>query len=139
MGVVRGRGLHAGTAVGRVLVLGEALSLWGGADAATGVITDERHPRWGEKLGGRVVVMPGSRGSSSSASVLAEMVRVGVGPAAIVVPRADPILVIGALVAEELYGLEVPIVELTEVDGLRDGATVRVTVVGADAVVEEVV
>ncbi|MFI5731156.1 aconitase X swivel domain-containing protein [Kribbella sp. NPDC051587] len=111
-----GRGLHGGTAVGGVLVLGEPLSLWGGTDAATGVITDERHPEFGERLGGRVVVMPGSRGSSSSASVLAEMLRAGVGPAALVVLRADPILVIGAMVAEELYGLGIPIVEVSAAD-----------------------
>ncbi|GAB3928280.1 hypothetical protein GCM10029976_025740 [Kribbella albertanoniae] len=120
-----------------MLVLSEPLSLWGGADAATGVITDERHPQCGELLGGRIVVMPGSRGSSSSASVLAEMLRAGVGPAGLVVPRADPILVIGALVAEELYGRGIPIVELADVSELRQNTSVRVTAVGEHAVIEE--
>ncbi|WP_202869282.1 aconitase X swivel domain-containing protein [Kribbella antibiotica] len=131
-----GRCLVAGTAVGRVLVLSEPLSLWGGADPATGVISDERHPEFGVGLAGRVVVMPGSRGSSSSASVLAEMLRAGVGPAALVVPKADPILVIGAMVADELYGKGIPIVELV---GLTvPWGNVRVTAVGERAVIEEV-
>ncbi|MFC9694964.1 aconitase X swivel domain-containing protein [Kribbella sp. NPDC056951] len=99
-----------------MLVLGEPLSLWGGTDAATGVITDERHPQCGESLKGRVVVMPGSRGSSSSASVLAEQLRLGVGPGALVLLRADPILVIGALVAAELYERGIPVVELSSAD-----------------------
>ncbi|MFB6724671.1 aconitase X swivel domain-containing protein [Kribbella sp. NPDC056345] len=132
-----GRCLHAGTAVGRVLVLGEPLSLWGGADPVTGVITDERHPQRGESLAGQIVVMPGSRGSSSSASVLAEMLRVGVGPAALLVQRADPILVIGALVAEELYGRGIPMVELSDVSLLRERLPVRVTAAGDDAWIEE--
>ncbi|MFK4086161.1 aconitase X swivel domain-containing protein [Kribbella sp. NPDC020789] len=133
--MVIGRCLHAGTAVGWVLVLGEPLSLWGGADPATGVITDERHPQFDVGLAGRVVVMPGSRGSSSSASVLAEMLRVGVGPAALVMPRADPILVVGAMVAEELYGKGIPIVQA---EGDWGWAIARVTASGESAVVEEV-
>ncbi|MFF1823237.1 aconitase X swivel domain-containing protein [Kribbella sp. NPDC058245] len=127
-----GRCLHAGTAVGGVLVLGEPLSLWGGADAATGVITDERHPQCGERLGGRVVVMPGSRGSSSSASVLAEMLRAGVGPAALVVLRADPILVIGTMVAEELYGRGIPIVEVAAADLAVLSGWERATITASD-------
>ncbi len=136
---MRGRCLHAGTAVGRVLVLGEPLSLWGGADAATGVITDERHPQCGELLAGRVVVMPGSRGSSSSASVLAEQLRLGVGPAALVLLRADPILVIGALVAAELYDLGIPVVELapTDLAALSAWSRVRIAASGEYAVLTE--
>jgi len=46
-------------------------------------------------------------------------------------------LVVGALVAEELCGLGIPIVELADVGGLRDGISVRVTVADADGVIEE--
>lgn len=53
--------------------------------------------------------MPGGRGSSPAASVLAEMIRTGTAPAAIVLGTADPILTVGAIVAESLYGLTCPI------------------------------
>ena len=54
------------------------------------------------------------RGSSSSSSVLAETIRNRVGPAAILLVSSDPILALGCLVAEELYGIHVPVVVLDE-------------------------
>ena len=106
------RVLVPGTAEGDVLVLDEPLSFWGGLDPDTGVVTDARHPQRGAVLTGMVVVMRSGRGSSSSASVLAEAIRAGTGPAAIVLAEADPIVVLGALVAGELYGIQVPVVEV---------------------------
>jgi predicted aconitase with swiveling domain len=75
--------LVAGNAEGEVLALDEPLSFWGGVHEATGVITDVHHPQHGLGVAGRVLVMPAGRGSSSSSSVLAELIRAGVGPAAI--------------------------------------------------------
>ena len=94
----------------RALRLDEPLSLWGGMDAATGRIIDAHHPQHGISLTGRVVVMRSGRGSSSSASVLAEAVRAGTAPAAFVMAEPDLILEIGSVVAEELYGVRVPVV-----------------------------
>jgi predicted aconitase with swiveling domain len=79
------RTLVAGTAEGRALVLDEPLSFWGGVDPATGDIIEARHPQHGENVAGRILVMPSGRGSSSSSSVLAEAIRAGTAPAAIVV------------------------------------------------------
>ncbi|MGQ0607800.1 MAG: aconitase X swivel domain-containing protein [Chloroflexota bacterium] len=98
--------------VGRALVLDEALSLWGGMDPGTGELIDAHHPQHGALLTGRVVVMPSGRGSSSSASVLAEAVRARTAPAAVVLEEPDLILSIGSAVAEELYGVLVPVVVL---------------------------
>ncbi|MGH2382903.1 MAG: aconitase X swivel domain-containing protein [Candidatus Limnocylindria bacterium] len=98
--------------VGRALVLDEGLSLWGGTDPATGELIDAHHPQYGALLTGRVVVMPSGRGSSSSASVLAEAVRAKTAPAAFVLEEPDLILSIGSAVAEELYGVLVPVLVL---------------------------
>jgi uncharacterized protein len=105
------------------LVLSEGLSLWGGMDPATGELIDAHHPQRGVNLGGRVLVMPSGRGSSSSASVLAEAVRAGTAPAAIVLGEPDLILAIGAAVAEELYGVRVPVVVMApdELAAITDG------------------
>jgi len=108
---------------GRALVLTEPLSLWGGMDPASGELIDAHHPQRGANLAGRIVVMPAARGSSSSASVLAEAVRAGTAPAAILVGDSDLILAIGAAVAEELYGQSVPVVVLSseELAAIPDG------------------
>jgi uncharacterized protein len=114
--------------VGRVLVLREGLSLWGGMDPATGELIDAHHPQRGANLAGRVVVMPSGRGSSSSASVLAEAVRAGTAPAAILLGEPDLILSIGSTVAEELYGVTVPVLVKppARLARIPDGALVRI-------------
>jgi len=78
--------------------------------------------------------MPSGRGSSSSASVLAEAVRAGTAPAAILLEEPDLILAIGAAVAEELYGILVPVMVVApEVRaGIADGALITI---GADGTV----
>ena len=106
----RGRVLVRGRARGTAVVLEEPLSLWGGIDVGTGRVIDPRHPQHGVRLAGRIVVMPSGRGSSSSSSVLAEAVRLGTAPAGFVLSEADPILVLGAVVAAELYGRTVPVI-----------------------------
>ena len=95
---------------GRALVLDEPLSLWGGLDPATGLIVDARHPQRGERVNGRVLVMAAVRGSSSSSSVLAEAARAASAPVAIVLGERDLILAVGSAVAEELYGVQIPVV-----------------------------
>jgi hypothetical protein len=46
--------------------------------------------------------------------VLAEAIRAGTAPAAIVLLEPDPIVALGAIVARELYGTAVPVVVLSE-------------------------
>ena len=111
-----GRTLATGRARGRALVLAEPLSLWGGLDPATGEVVDVHHPQAGVNVAGRVLVMPSGRGSSSSSSVLAEAIRTGRAPAALLLARADDILVVGAVAARELYGRACPVVVLEEGD-----------------------
>jgi 2-haloacid dehalogenase len=111
---LQGRALLEGEAAGTALVLEEPLSLWGGLDPRSGRLCDHHHPQLGVTITGRVLVMPSGRGSSSSSSVLAEAVRLGTAPAAILLAAPDEILLLGALVAEYLYGRACPIVVLPE-------------------------
>jgi uncharacterized protein len=119
------RVLVAGRADAAVLALSDPLSFWGGLEPATGEVTDVHHPQHREVVTGRVVVMASGRGSSSSSSVLAEAIRAGTAPAAIVLAEADPIVALGAVVAEELYGLTVPVVEVGDPDAYAAAAAAR--------------
>ncbi len=129
---MRGRPLAPGTAAGPAMRLDQPLSLWGGLDPATGRIVDPHHARNGELVAGRVLVMRAVRGSSSSASVLAEAVRAGTAPAAILLGEPDLILAVGSAVAAELYGSAVPVVLLRagELDDIVDGASVTISKAG---------
>jgi predicted aconitase with swiveling domain len=119
---LEGRALLQGRASGEAVVLDEPLSFWGGLDPASGRIIDRRHPQAGGTVTGRILVMPSGRGSSSSSSVLAEAIRAGTAPAGIVLAEPDGIVVLGALVARELYGTTIPIVVLGR-DGYERVAT----------------
>lgn len=120
--------LAPGSANAVAIVLREPLSLWGGMDPASGQVIDARHPQRGENLAGRIVVMPAARGSSSSSSVLAEAIRAGYAPAGILLAEPDLILAVGAAVAEELYGVRVPIVVVApdELALVADGQAVAI-------------
>lgn len=120
------RTLVEGSAEGEVLALDEPLSFWGGLDPATGIVIDPRHPQAGAEVTGRILVMPAGRGSSSSSSVLAEAIRAGTAPAAILLLEPDAIVALGAIVARELYGAAVPVVLVPEPPSAASGQRLRV-------------
>lgn len=121
-----GRSYAAGAAHGVALVLRQPISFYGGVDPRSGEIIDRSHPDLGKRITGHVLVIPGGRGSSSSSSVVAEAIRLGTGPIAIVLARPDPIMVIGCLVAQTLYGIYVPMI-VCPIEDISDGDVVRVT------------
>lgn len=81
-----GKPVISGKANGIALVSREPLSFWGGYDWKSGEITDRRHPLSGENASGKVLVVPFTRGSSTTTAVLLEAIREGTAPAAIISP-----------------------------------------------------
>ena len=120
--------LTCGAASGAPLRLDEPFSFWGGLDPATGRIVDRWRPQRGANVAGRVLMMPAGRGSCSGSAALAEAIRAGVGPAAILLLDRDSIVVVGAMVAAELYGRECPVVLVREEDWDRLAAASWLTV-----------
>jgi len=115
-----------GEAEGLALVLVQELSFWGGVEVETGNIIDHSHPDLGKNVAGRILVMPSGRGSSSSSSVLAEVIRLGTGPLGIALARPDPILTVASLVAQSLYGVRCPVV-VCAIDGFATGNRLRIS------------
>jgi predicted aconitase with swiveling domain len=120
-----GRFYADGEAAAVAIVLSEALSFWGGIEVETGTIINRSHPELGQCVAGRILVMPSSRGSSSSSSVLAEAIRRGTAPAGILLGLPDPILTVGSIVAKSLYDLRCPIV-VCAIDGITTGDSIRI-------------
>ena len=112
----KGRPLVAGAAAGEALVLEQPLSMAGGLSLESGRIIDVHAPQRGESVAGRILVMPVGRGSSASASALAEAIRLGTAPAAIILSGTDQILVMGSLIARLLYDVVCPIVVVSTQD-----------------------
>ena len=113
-----GRPIVTGSAEGTALVSSEPLSFWGGVCPRTGEIIDRRHELSGASVTGKVFVLPTGRGSSTSSATLMQSIKAGVAPAAIINLSIDPILALGSIVSDELYGRTVPIVILGQEDFL---------------------
>lgn len=110
-----------GCATGELLVLDKPVSFWGGVSSETGLIIDPLHPQVGSSVEGRILTMPHAKGSSGTSSALAELLRIGKGPAGIVLGVPDSMMTVGSLVAESLYQASCPIVVAT----LSDNASGR--------------
>jgi predicted aconitase with swiveling domain len=131
--IIQGRTLHPGTATGEPIRLTAPLSFWGGTDEH-GRIVDAHHPQCGAVLTGRILLMESGRGSSSASSVLAEQIRARTAPAAIILTRPDPIIPLGALVAAELYNLNLPVV-VAPYDAIPENALVQVNATPTQATI----
>jgi predicted aconitase with swiveling domain len=126
--LITGRAVITGEAVGELLVSPEPLSFWGGYDYHTGEITDRRHALSGQIAAGRVLVLPFTRGSSTTTQVLLEAIRAGTAPAAIISTETDSFLALASIVAQEMYGRTLPILVLSMEDcaRLKTGDSVRI-------------
>ncbi len=126
--IIYGRALVVGEAQGEALVSGEPLSFWGGYDQHTGEIIDRRHPLSGQVAAGRILVLPYTRGSSTTTAILLEAIRLGTAPAALLTAGPDPFLALASIVADEMYQKPLPVIALEPDDfaRLKTGQEVRV-------------
>lgn len=131
--MIRATVLNAGEAQGPVLALDAPLSFWGGFDPVTGVILDVHHPQRGICLAGVILLMREARGSGSAPGALAEAIRLGTAPLAIVLAVPDVNLAIGAQVAATLYGKACAVLAVSADDHeiLKREAKLRISSDGA--------
>src|SRR6266516_961181 len=131
--MIAGRPIVEGTAEGEALVTNEALSFWGGYDFHTGEIIDQHHPLAGVRAAGRILVVPFSKGSSTTTAVLLEAVRAGTAPAAILTTGVDSFFALASIVADVMYAKSFPVIALEPHDSaaLRTGMRVSVERSGA--------
>jgi predicted aconitase with swiveling domain len=116
MATIQGEPLIAGSAHGEALFTNEPLSFWGGYNAREGKIIDTHHELCGASAAGKVLVLPGARGSSTGSGILLEAIRLGSAPAAMILKQRDAILGLGAIVGRELYQKVLPLVVVTDQD-----------------------
>ena len=105
--------LLPGIAQGPLLRLGKPISFWGGVDPWTGRITDPRHPDHDKVIGGTILALPGTIGSSSSSAVMLELLAGGRAPAALLLAEPDAILTLGIVVGREMGYGGIPVLRLS--------------------------
>jgi hypothetical protein len=139
-GVIQGRVLVAGAVEGTALASTEPLSFWGGYDQTSGEIIDRRHPLSGCTAVDKILALPASRGSSTTAAVLLEAVRRGTAPAAIITDGTDTFLTLAAIVADEMYQRTFTVVSVDpeEFERLLSAERLRIAVDGSIEVIAPV-
>jgi len=110
---IEARVLIAGSAGGSALVLDDTLSFWGGFNPVNGEIIDVHHPQYRQLVGAKILCIPQSKGSAGTPGGIAETLRNGSGPLAFVLGEPDVNISIGTLVANRLYDLNIPVLEIS--------------------------
>jgi predicted aconitase with swiveling domain len=121
--VIVGRQAH-----GSALVADVPLSFWGGFDPEQGTIIDWRHPLIGEVAANRILVLPSGRGSCSGSGVLFEAIHNELAPEAIILSHIDPIIGLGCILGQEVYGRYPALLVVSDADrqAIASGDTIDI-------------
>jgi predicted aconitase with swiveling domain len=117
---LKGRPLVSGIARGTAVVSKKPLSFLGGVDPETGIITEKDHDLKGKSIKDAILCFPHGHGSTVGSYVLYSLAKKKTGPRAIVNETADPVVVVGAVVAE------IPMVDKISITQIMTGDIVEV-------------
>lgn len=115
---IRTKGLLAvkGKGEGEIISTKIPLSFWGGINPSNGKIIDKYHPLSGSSITGKIFVLPKGRGSSTGSVVLLELILSNNEPSGIILCEKDKIIILGGIVAKEVFSREIPIIILNDND-----------------------
>lgn len=86
--------------IGKILITRSKLSFLGDIDANTGEIVGSDIDIKGKTIYDKILIFPGSRGSTVGSNVLYGLSRKGLAPKLIATCRAEPITISGAIFGE---------------------------------------
>ena len=118
--ILRGRAIVEGHCKAEALVCRKPISFLGGVNPADGKIVERNHDLCGECIKDKVLCFPHGHGSTVGSYVLYSLAKNGLAPKAIVNQTADPVVVVGAIIAD------VPMVDQIDISQIKNGDTVEV-------------
>ena len=118
--VLRGRVIVEGRVSGCALVSAEPIGFLGGVDPESGLVIEEGHTLEGQSVAGRILVFPFGKGSTVVSYTIYRLAKAGLAPKAIINLEAEPIVAVGALIAN------VPMLDKVDISRLRTGMKVVV-------------
>ncbi|MEM3816340.1 MAG: DUF126 domain-containing protein, partial [Candidatus Bathyarchaeia archaeon] len=91
------------------------LSFLGGIDPKTGVVVERNHDLFGKTIKDSILCFPHGHGSTVGSFVLYSLAKNGLAPKAIVNVLADPVVVVGAVIAN------IPMIDKIDVSQIKMG------------------
>jgi predicted aconitase with swiveling domain len=117
---LNGRRIVEGYCKAEALVSLKPISFLGGVDPADGKIIEKGHDLCGKCIKGKVLCFPHGHGSTVGSYVLYSLAKKNLAPKAIVNKTADPVVVVGAIIAE------IPMMDKIDIKQIKTGDTVEV-------------
>ena len=118
--VLKGRAIVEGRCRAEALVSLKPISFLGGVDPADGKIIEKKHDLSGLCIKDKVLCFPHGHGSTVGSYVLYSLAKKDLAPKAIINETADPVVVVGAIIAN------VPMIDRVDIKRIRTGDTVEV-------------
>lgn len=147
MASLKGKGIYQGQAKGRALVTRMPMNFTAAFTKVINLlpgkrseIQDRHHELYKKNISGKILVFPTCIGSTYTGMVLLELMVRKVAPCAMIVNKADSLLVSGLALAETWFDKAIPVVEyegddlfdrITNGDRLEvDGSSGRIEILG---------
>ncbi|MEM1539364.1 MAG: DUF126 domain-containing protein [Candidatus Bathyarchaeia archaeon] len=118
--ILKGRRIVEGRCKAEALVSSKPISFLGDVDPKTGRVVEQKHDLCGECIKGKILCFPHGHGSTVGSYVMYTLAKNKVAPKAIVNERADPVIVVGAVISN------IPMVDCVDISQIRTGDMVEV-------------
>jgi hypothetical protein len=116
---LQGRKIVEGACTAEALVTAKPISFLGGVDPADGKIIEKNHDLCGACIKDKILVFPHGHGSTVGSYVMYSLAKKGLAPAAIINQTADPVVVVGAIIAN------IPMIDQIDIERIKTGDTVE--------------
>jgi predicted aconitase with swiveling domain len=117
---LKGRRIVEGHCKAEALMSSKPISFLGGVDPADGKIIEKNHDLCGECIRDKVLCFPYGHGSTVGSYVLYSLAKKHLSPKAIINQIADPVVVVGAIIAD------IPMIDKIDIKQIRTGDIVDV-------------
>lgn len=117
---LKGRPIVSGHAEGLALASKKPISFLGGVDPDSGIIIEKSHDLQGRKIVAKILCFPNGHGSTVGSYVLYALAKKGMSPKAIINQSADPVIVVGAIIAD------IPMIDQVDIKQIETGDEVEV-------------
>lgn len=118
--ILRGRGIVEGKCRAEALVSMKSISFLGDVNPTTGKIAEKTHDIYGKYIKDKVLCFPHGHGSTVGSYVLYTLAKKGLAPKAIINQKADPVIVVGAVIAN------IPMIDQIDISQIKTGDVVEV-------------
>jgi predicted aconitase with swiveling domain len=118
--VLKGRVIVEGRCEGKALVSMKPISFLGGVNPENGEIIEKSHDLQGECIKDKVLCFPHGHGSTVGSYVLYSLAKKKMAPKAIINQKADPVVAVGAIIAD------VPMMDQVDITKLKTGDLLEV-------------